>query len=83
MRIKTSNQHGLIWTLAIAVLFAAFQAQSEQTTTVSDDTDVSWLYVVNATGGSFDGKMITLQDVPPVLIFSDRPNRIYGHMTMS
>jgi hypothetical protein len=39
--------------------------------------------VVNATGGSFDGKTITMHDVPPVLVFSDRPNRIWGHMTLS
>ena len=83
MRLKSSNPLGLTWTLAIATLLAASQAQSEQTTPVSDETDVSWLYVVNATGGSFDGKTITLHDVPPTLMFSDRPHRIYGHMTLS
>jgi len=84
MRTKTSNPHRLTWVLAIPLLFAGFQAQSEQTTPASDSSeDVSWLYVVNATGGSFDGKTITLHDVPPALMFSDRPNRIYGHMTLS
>jgi len=83
MPLKHSTLHGLIWTLAIATLLAASQALSEQTTPVSDETDVSWLYVVNATGGSFDGKTITLHDVPPTLMFSDRPHRIYGHMTLS
>jgi hypothetical protein len=98
MRSKSTTLHGLIWTFALAALFAACQEPSEQTTSVaeapaaeapaaeapaSDETDVSWLYVASATGGSFDGQTITLQNVPPVLIFSDRPNRIYGHMTMS
>ena len=83
MRLKYSTPLGLIWTLAIATLLAASQAASEQTTPVSDETDVSWLYVVNATGGSFDGKTITLHEVPPTLMFSDRPHRIYGHMTLS
>jgi hypothetical protein len=84
MTAKTSNPHRLTWVLAIPLLFAGFQAQSEQTTPASDSSeDVSWLYVVNATGGSFDGKTITLRDVPPALMFSDRPNRIYGHMTLS
>ncbi len=83
MPLKHSTLHGLIWTLAIATLFAASQAQSEQTTPVADETDVSWLYVVNTTGGSFDGTTITLRGVPPVLMFSDRPNRIWGHMTLS
>ena len=83
MRLEHSTLHGLIWTLAIATLLTASQAQSEQTTPVADEADVSWLYVVNATGGSFDGTTITLHDVPPALMFSDRPNRIYGHMTLS
>ena len=83
MRFKYSTPLGLIWTIAIVALFAASLAQSEQTTPDSDETDVSWLYVVNATGGSFDGKTITMHDVPPALIFSDRPNRIWGHMTLS
>jgi hypothetical protein len=83
MPLKYSTLHGLIWTLAIATLLAASQALSQQTTPVSDEIDVSWLYVVNATGGSFDGKTITLYDVPPALMFSDRPNRIWGHMTLS
>ena len=77
MTAKTSNPHRLTWVLAIPLLFAGFQAQSEQTTPASESSeDVSWLYVVNATGGSFDGKTITLHDVPPALMFSDRPNSI-------
>lgn len=84
MTAKTSNPHRLTWILAIPLLFVALQVHSEETTTASDSSeDVSWLYVVNATGGSFDGKTITLHDVPPALMFSDRPNRIYGHMTVS
>ena len=83
MPLKYSTLHGLVWTLAIATLLATSQARSEQATPVSDETDVSWLYVVSATGGSFDGKTITLHNVPPTLMFSDRPNRIWGHMTLS
>jgi hypothetical protein len=83
MRFKHSTPLSLIWTIAIVTLFAASQTYPEQTTPVPDETDVSWLYVVNATGGSFDGKTITLHDVPPTLMFSDRPHRIYGHMTLS
>jgi hypothetical protein len=83
MRLTTSTLHSLTWTFAIAVLFAAFQAQSEQTTPAENGSDVSWLYVVSATGGTFDGETIALHEVPPALIFSDRPNRIWGHMTLS
>jgi hypothetical protein len=83
MRIKTPNLHGLIWTLTIAALFAACQVSAEQTTPAVDDSEINWLFVVSATSGSFDGKTITLRDVPPVLIFSDRPDRVWGHMTVS
>ena len=36
---------------------------------------------MNARSGSFDGKILTLHDVPPTLMFSDRPFRIWGHMS--
>ena len=39
--------------------------------------------MVSATAGSFDGTTLTLRDVPPPLIFSDRPYRVWGHMTLS
>ena len=83
MRIKTPNLHGLLWTLTIAALFAACQVSAEQATPAVDDKEINWLFVVSATGGSFDGKTLTLRDVPPVLIFSDRPDRVWGHMTVS
>lgn len=84
MRIKTMKLYGgLIWIFAIAALSAACQAESEQTTIVVDETEISWLFVVNATGGSFDGKTVTMHNVPPPLMFSDRPNRVWGHMTLS
>ena len=83
MRIKTPNLHGLFWTLTIAALFAACQVSAEPTTPTADDHEISWLFVVSATGGSFDGKTLTLHDVPPVLIFSDQPHRVWGHMTVS
>ena len=83
MRSKTSNLHGAIWTLAIAALFAASQALPEETKPAPDGKEYNWLFVVSATGGSFDGKTITLHDVPPVLIFSDRPDRVFGHITVS
>ena len=83
MRLKTSIQQVLFYTLAITALFVAGQASAEQTTPAPGDVEINWLFVVNATGGSFDGKTLTLHDVPPVLIFSDRPHRVWGHMTVS
>ncbi len=88
MRLKLSTPHSLIWMLAIAALCAACQEAPQQTapvavTSAADDPEYSWLFVANATSGSFDGKTITMHDVPPVLIFSDRPYRVWGHMTLS
>jgi hypothetical protein len=83
MWLKTSFQQVLFRTLAITALLVACQASAEQTAPAPDDGGINWLFVVNATGGSFDGKRLTLHDVPPVLIFSDRPHRVWGHMTVS
>jgi hypothetical protein len=68
--------------LAIAALFAASQAQPDEKTSSPDDPEINWLFVVNATGGTFDGKTLTMRDVPPPLFFSDRPYRVWGHMTL-
>jgi len=73
----------MIWVLAIATLLAACRPPSEQATSAPDEPEISWLFVVNATGGTFDGKTITMHDVPPPLVFSDRPYRVWGHMTLS
>lgn len=42
---------------------------------------VELLFVQSATAGSFDGKMLTLNGVGATSYFSDRPNRIVGHMS--
>ena len=83
MWLRTSTQQVLFCTLAITALFVACPASAEQTAPAPGDVEINWLFVVNATGGSFDGKTLTLHDVPPVLIFSDRPHRVWGHMTVS
>jgi len=44
------------------------------------DQEINWLFVVTGTSGSFDGKTITLHNIPPILMFSDRPHRFFGHM---
>ncbi|MGH7345981.1 MAG: hypothetical protein ACREK4_13790, partial [Candidatus Rokuibacteriota bacterium] len=44
---------------------------------------VELLFVQNSASGSFDGKTLTLRGVGPTLYFSDRPERIAGHLTTS
>jgi len=45
-----------------------------------DEQEVNWLFVMTTTSGHYDGSMLTLNDVPPTLLFSDRPVRAFGHM---
>ena len=41
------------------------------------------LAVASALSGSFNGDVLTLEGVPAVVYFSDRPERIAGHMAVS
>jgi len=38
-----------------------------------------FLFVLNARSGTFDGERLTFDDIAPVIFFSDRPYRIFGH----
>jgi len=80
MRFVTSPHRGLLSMLATVALLAGCQSQPKQTSPPPQSEDINWLFVMSATSGSFDGKTITLRDVPPALMFSDRPYRIWGHM---
>ena len=44
----------------------------------TDDAEI--LFVQSATSGSYDGKTLTLKGTPSTIYFSDRPERIVGHM---
>ena len=77
--------HTLLGILVLIVFFAAGGAKAAQTEDAEAkavDDEVNWLFVMNAKSGSFDGKTLTLHNVPPVLMFSDRPYRIWGHMDL-
>ena len=39
------------------------------------------LFVQSATGGSYDGKTLTLTGAPSTIFFSDRPKRVVGHVS--
>jgi len=49
---------------------------------ISSKENPTYLYVLSAKSGSFDGETLTLNDVPLVIYFSDRPNRIAGDMNL-
>ena len=77
-RIRFLLTLGALWLLAIYSIDYAHAAEAKSQ---KNDQNVNWLFVMNARSGSFDGKILTLHDVPPTLMFSDRPFRIWGHMS--
>jgi len=50
---------------------------------IDDSKNPSYLFVLSATSGSLKGDTLTLNGVPNVIYFSDRPARIAGHMSAS
>jgi len=50
---------------------------------IDDSKNTRYLYVISGTSGSLDGDTLTLNRVPNVLYFSDRPARKAGHMSLS
>ena len=66
-------------TLGLALAPASALAQDH----VIDETiEASILFVLSAPSGSVDGDTLTLERVPLVVYFGDRPARIAGHMTV-
>jgi hypothetical protein len=72
----------LILSVLLAVLTSCASQQQKTGQTAEDGSKVvEYLYVQNAKGISFDSGVLTLRDVSPTtLFFSDRPERIVGHM---
>jgi len=50
---------------------------------IDDSKNTGYLFVISGTSGSLDGDTLTLNGVPNVLYFSDRPARKAGHMSLS
>ncbi len=63
--------------LMIAMLSGAVAAQD------GEAEDVSLLFVVSTTSGKVEGQTLTLEAVPAVLWFTDRPERGAGHINPS
>jgi len=49
---------------------------------IDDSKESSYLFVISGTSGSLDGDTLTLNGVPNVLYFSDRPARKAGHLSL-
>jgi len=50
---------------------------------IDDSKEPSYLFVISGTSGSLDGDTLTLNGVPNVIYFSDRPARVAGHMSLN
>jgi len=50
---------------------------------IDDSKNTGYLYVMSGTSGSLDGDTLTLNGVPNVVYFTDRPARKAGHMSVS
>ncbi len=49
---------------------------------IDDSKNPGYLFVISGTSGSLDGDTLTLNGVPNVIYFSDRPARKAGHLSL-
>ena len=49
---------------------------------IDDSKNTGFLFVISGTSGSLDGDTLTLNGVPNVIYFSDRPVRKAGHLSL-
>ena len=42
--------------------------------------DMEFLFIQNATSGTFEGNTLVLKEVGPTIFFADRPHRVEGHL---
>ncbi len=67
--------------IGISVLFfGVLFANAEHV--IEDSKNTGYLFVISGTSGSLKGDTLTLNGVPNVIYFSDRPNRIAGHLSL-
>ncbi len=49
---------------------------------IDDSKNTGYLFVISGTSGSLKGDTLTLNGVPSVIYFSDRPDRVAGHLSL-
>ncbi len=49
---------------------------------IDDSKNTGYLFVISGTSGSLDGDTLTLNGVPNVIYYSDRPARKAGHLSL-
>jgi hypothetical protein len=74
----------LTLTMSVGNLIINPSVSAKPTTETKETSDpVQLLFVQNALTGSYDGKRLTLNNVGSTLFFSDRPERVTGHVQNS
>ena len=66
----------------LMLLLVSTSVMSDHVINSKENENLQFLYVLSAQSGSFEGDTLTLKDIPLVIYFSDRPNRIAGHMNL-
>ena len=68
--------------LAVIIFVTATPASIHADHVIDDSKNPQYLFVLSAKSGTLKDGKLTLKDVPLVIYFSDRPNRIAGHMSV-
>ena len=68
----------LIFTVMITMVSGLVFAE----TVIDDNKNPEYLFTMASKSGKFEGDRLTLEDVPMVVYFTDRPVRKSGHMSL-
>ena len=66
----------------VAALFGAVSTAAKAATVIDDSKNPTYLFSMSAVSGSFDQGELTLNGVPLVVYFTDRPYRKAGHYSL-
>ena len=75
--MSTRSMAGIV--VMLLILVPAFVSARN---VVDDSQSPGYLFVMSAASGSLEGNKLTMNGVPNVVYFSDRPNRVAGHMSI-
>ena len=78
--MKTRMTYRLLLPVFAALVVSTLALSGTAAVAEEKKGDAEYLFVQNASSGSFDGKVLTLEGVGSTLFFTDRPNRIVGHV---
>lgn len=68
--------------LIFAIIISAIPGIVNGDHVIDSSKNPSFLFVLSARSGTFKDGKLTLKDVPLVVYFSDRPDRIAGHLSL-